>query len=120
MSKADPAANSNLAGTGQTWFKVYEMPPVYKNGALTFPSESTSVCCINDESSLRIACPTDIQQFTFPLPKTIPNGQYLVRVEHVRRVWLVCCLRADGITPDCSAHRKHLPRSTILYLLRPG
>ena len=40
MSKADPAANSEEAGTGQTWFKVYEQSPVYENGALVFPSTS--------------------------------------------------------------------------------
>lgn len=42
MSQASPAANSPEAGTGQTWFKVFEMPPVFENGALTFPSESRS------------------------------------------------------------------------------
>ena len=40
MSPASPAANSPEAGTGQTWFKVWEDPPVYENGALTFPLES--------------------------------------------------------------------------------
>ena len=40
MSPASPAANSPEAGTGQTWFKVWEDPPVYENGALVFPLES--------------------------------------------------------------------------------
>ncbi|KAI0346666.1 glycoside hydrolase family 61 protein D [Trametopsis cervina] len=64
LSKASPAANSPQAGTGQSWFKVYEIPPVLQNGALTFPSENQ-------------------QQFTFTLPKSLPSGQYLARVEHI-------------------------------------
>ncbi|KAF7791649.1 hypothetical protein EIP86_002670 [Pleurotus ostreatoroseus] len=64
MSKASPAANSPEAGTGQTWFKVFEMPPVFENGALTFPSEN-------------------LESFTFDLPSSLPSGQYLIRVEHI-------------------------------------
>ncbi|KAJ3556048.1 hypothetical protein NM688_g2240 [Phlebia brevispora] len=64
MSKASPAANSESAGSGQTWFKVYELPPVYSNGQLSFPSETLS-------------------SFTFTLPASIPSGQYLVRAEHI-------------------------------------
>ena len=26
----------------------------------------------------------DLQSFTFPIPKSLPSGQYLIRVEHVR------------------------------------
>ncbi|KAI0806264.1 glycoside hydrolase [Irpex lacteus] len=64
MSKADPAANSPEAGTGKTWFKVYEQKPTFANGQLTFPSTSQ-------------------QQFTFTIPKSLPSGQYLVRVEQI-------------------------------------
>ncbi|KAI0346667.1 hypothetical protein BDW22DRAFT_1462603 [Trametopsis cervina] len=64
LSKASPAANSPQAGTGQTWFKVYEQKPTYANGQLTFPSTSQ-------------------QQFTFTLPKSLPSGQYLARVEQI-------------------------------------
>lgn len=38
MSAASPAANSPDAGTEQTWFKVWEDPPVLQSGALVFPS----------------------------------------------------------------------------------
>jgi hypothetical protein len=43
MSKASPAANSPNAGTGQTWFKIYQQAPVFdaQTRQLTFPSEST-------------------------------------------------------------------------------
>ncbi|EKM57538.1 glycoside hydrolase family 61 protein [Phanerochaete carnosa HHB-10118-sp] len=64
MSPAEPDANSTQAGTGQTWFKVYEMPPVMQNGQLTFPSEN-------------------LQSFTFTIPESLPSGQYLIRVEHI-------------------------------------
>ena len=40
MSAASPAANSPDAGLEQTWFKIWEDPPVYENGALVFPSQS--------------------------------------------------------------------------------
>ncbi len=40
MSPASPAANSPTAGTGKTWFKIWEDPPVFENGALVFPSQS--------------------------------------------------------------------------------
>lgn len=82
MSKAEPYANSTSAGTGQTWFKIFEIPPVMQNGQLTFPSESTSSVCacgpISDPSTL-----LDVQSFTFTIPKSLPSGQYLIRVEHV-------------------------------------
>ncbi|GJE85228.1 glycoside hydrolase family 61 protein [Phanerochaete sordida] len=64
MSSAVPYANSTQAGTGPTWFKVFEMPPVMQNGQLTFPSEN-------------------LQSFTFTIPKSLPSGQYLIRVEHI-------------------------------------
>ena len=40
MSKADPSAASEQAGTGQTWFKVWEDAPKLENRQLTFPSTS--------------------------------------------------------------------------------
>ncbi|KAJ3484843.1 hypothetical protein NLI96_g5357 [Meripilus lineatus] len=64
MAKASPAANSPAAGTGQTWFKVWEDAPVYKNGALVFPSQT-------------------MDSFTFTVPKSLPNGQYLIRAEQI-------------------------------------
>ena len=43
MTKAEPAANSPAAGSGQTWFKVFDMPPTVQNGQLVWPSESQSL-----------------------------------------------------------------------------
>ncbi|KAI0090401.1 glycoside hydrolase [Irpex rosettiformis] len=65
MSKADPTANSAEAGTGSTWFKVYEQKPTFADGQLTFPS-------------------TTQEQFSFTIPKNLPSGQYLVRAEQAR------------------------------------
>ncbi|KAL4243985.1 Endo-beta-1,4-glucanase D [Abortiporus biennis] len=66
MSKASPSANSAQAGTGQTWFKVWENPPVFNAASrqLTFPSQN-------------------IQSFTFTIPKSLPSGQYLIRAEQI-------------------------------------
>ncbi|KAI0656931.1 glycoside hydrolase [Cubamyces menziesii] len=64
MSPASPAANSPEAGTGQTWFKIWEDPPVFENGQLVFPS-------------------TSISEITFTIPKSLPSGQYLVRGEQI-------------------------------------
>lgn len=64
MSLASPAANSEEAGTGQTWFKVWQDAPVFTNGELVFPSET-------------------MDQFTFTIPKSLPSGQYLIRGEQI-------------------------------------
>jgi len=63
MSAASPAANSPDAGTGQTWFKIYEETPTFANGQLTFPATQ--------------------QQVTFTIPESLPSGQYLLRVEQI-------------------------------------
>jgi hypothetical protein len=63
MSKASPAANSAQAGLGQTWFKVWDWAPTYsKSTGLVFASEN-------------------VWNVTFALPKSLPSGQYLLRLE---------------------------------------
>ncbi|EIN14513.1 hypothetical protein PUNSTDRAFT_130140 [Punctularia strigosozonata HHB-11173 SS5] len=65
MSPASPSANSTAAGTGATWFKIWEDAPVYESGTgLVFPSQ------------------TEIS-FTFTIPKSLPSGQYLIRGEQI-------------------------------------
>ncbi|CCA76671.1 related to cellulose binding protein CEL1 [Serendipita indica DSM 11827] len=65
MSKASPAANSPSAGTGNTWFKIWEWSPTYSSSTgLTFASAG-------------------ISQFTFTIPKSLPSGQYLLRGEQI-------------------------------------
>nr|4B5Q_A Chain A, GLYCOSIDE HYDROLASE FAMILY 61 PROTEIN D [Phanerodontia chrysosporium]4B5Q_B Chain B, GLYCOSIDE HYDROLASE FAMILY 61 PROTEIN D [Phanerodontia chrysosporium] len=63
MSPASPAANSPEAGTGQTWFKIYEEKPQFENGQLVFD--------------------TTQQEVTFTIPKSLPSGQYLLRIEQI-------------------------------------
>lgn len=65
MTPAVPAANSEAAGTGKTWFKIWEWPPTWSaSTGLVFASEN-------------------IQSFTFTIPKSLPSGQYLVRGEQI-------------------------------------
>lgn len=65
MTPASPAANSNQAGLGKTWFKIWEWAPKYSpSTGLVFDSEN-------------------IQQFTFTIPKNTPSGQYLLRGEQI-------------------------------------
>jgi len=65
LSAASPAANSPNAGTGATWFKIYEDLPTWTaSGGFVWPSQT-------------------ITQFTITLPSNLPNGQYLIRVEQI-------------------------------------
>ncbi|PVF96895.1 hypothetical protein CPB86DRAFT_775560 [Serendipita vermifera] len=65
MTKASPAANSASAGTGSTWFKIWEWAPTY--------SASTGL----------VFASAGITQFTFTIPKNLPSGQYLLRGEQI-------------------------------------
>lgn len=83
MTKADPAANAVAAGTEKTWFKVYEQSPTFENGQLVFPSTSAlslhPPLSTTNETILILAQ----QSFEFTLPKSLPSGQYLARVEQI-------------------------------------
>jgi len=51
-------------GSGAVWFKIFEEGPKFGGQALTWPTDSaTSV--------------------SFTIPKTVPSGEYLFRVEHI-------------------------------------
>ncbi|KZT67235.1 lytic polysaccharide monooxygenase [Daedalea quercina L-15889] len=70
MSSASPAANSESAATGQTWFKIWQDVPTFtagtdgQPGTLSFPLETSD-------------------QFTFQIPPSLPSGQYLIRGEQI-------------------------------------
>ncbi|KAF2254994.1 lytic polysaccharide monooxygenase [Trematosphaeria pertusa] len=51
-------------GTGNVWFKIYEQGPTIAAGGLSWPSQGKS-------------------QVTVPIPKSLPTGEYLFRVEHI-------------------------------------
>ncbi|PPQ67211.1 hypothetical protein CVT26_007284 [Gymnopilus dilepis] len=62
------APNNNVAswdGSGSVWFKVFQISAVTDGGStITFPG-------------------TNIQTVNFTLPKALPSGQYLIRVEQI-------------------------------------
>ncbi|KAH7100698.1 glycoside hydrolase [Auriculariales sp. MPI-PUGE-AT-0066] len=63
MAKA-PSSATGWDGSGSVWFKIYEVPPVLTNGALVWPSQN-------------------LTSFTFTIPKSLPDGEYLIRPEHI-------------------------------------
>ena len=64
MAKA-PGDVDSFAGDGDVWFKVYEISAVTNGGqSITFPAEG-------------------VPGVTFTLPKNLPSGQYLVRMEAI-------------------------------------
>ncbi|KAG7448519.1 glycoside hydrolase family 61 protein [Guyanagaster necrorhizus] len=64
MAKASCDVDS-FAGDGAVWFKVYEIPPVTNGGtSITFPSQNQA-------------------GVSFTIPKNLPSGQYLVRMEQI-------------------------------------
>ncbi|KDR80004.1 hypothetical protein GALMADRAFT_153724 [Galerina marginata CBS 339.88] len=64
MAKA-PGNVSTWDGSGAVWFKVFQIPAVTNGGtSITFPG-------------------SNIQTVSFTVPKNVPTGQYLVRVEQI-------------------------------------
>jgi hypothetical protein len=63
MAKA-PSTAAAFDGSGTVWFKVWQKGPTsITSSAITFDTTSTS--------------------FTFTVPPSLPNGEYLVRIEHI-------------------------------------
>ncbi|KAJ3561083.1 hypothetical protein NP233_g10416 [Leucocoprinus birnbaumii] len=64
MAKA-PSDVSSWDGSGSVWFKVHEIGPVTNGGSsISWPT-------------------TTMDTVTFTLPQSLPNGQYLVRMEAI-------------------------------------
>jgi hypothetical protein len=55
---------SLLDGSGEVWFKVFEKGPISIN-------------------STKITFNETLQRISFKLPEKLPDGEYLVRVEHI-------------------------------------
>ncbi|KAF1841781.1 lytic polysaccharide monooxygenase [Cucurbitaria berberidis CBS 394.84] len=51
-------------GSGNVWFKIYSQGATFSSGKMTWQSSGK-------------------QQVTVPLPKSLPSGEYLLRVEHI-------------------------------------
>ncbi|KAF7983848.1 hypothetical protein HWV62_19129, partial [Athelia sp. TMB] len=64
LAKA-PSTAAGWVPSGKVWFKVYQISAVTNGGtSITFPSQN-------------------LPGISFPLPKNLPTGQYLVRTEHI-------------------------------------
>ncbi len=63
MSKAPNGDVTSYDGSGE-WFKVYEVGPTVSGGHMAWTTNNMA-------------------SFTFPLPKDIPDGQYLLRGERL-------------------------------------
>ncbi|CAE6422229.1 unnamed protein product [Rhizoctonia solani] len=64
MAKA-PSTASTFDGSGNVWFKVYQLSAVTNGGSsIKFPADNLS-------------------QVTFTIPSTLPAGEYLARIEHI-------------------------------------
>jgi hypothetical protein len=51
-------------GSGAVWFKVYSQGATFSGGQMTFASNGKA-------------------QVSIPIPKSLPSGEYLLRVEHI-------------------------------------
>ena len=64
MARA-PGDVSSFAGDGQVWFKVYEISAVTNGGqSISFPAQN-------------------LASVSFTVPRALPSGQYLVRMEAI-------------------------------------
>lgn len=64
MAKA-PSSAAGWAGDGNVWFKVYEISAVTDGGkTISWPSEG-------------------LASVPFTIPKNLPSGEYLIRIEHI-------------------------------------
>ncbi|KAG8960875.1 hypothetical protein FRC03_006043 [Tulasnella sp. 419] len=63
MAKA-PSTASTFDGSGSVWFKVYQISAIADGKSIKFPADG-------------------LNKVTFTVPKNLPNGEYLVRVEHI-------------------------------------
>ncbi|RVD81472.1 uncharacterized protein DFL_009336 [Arthrobotrys flagrans] len=66
LSKSTTANVNTYDGSGD-WFKIYEL------GVKDFATYTTSMTWLSD----------GFKNYTFTIPKAIPNGQYLLRGEHI-------------------------------------
>ncbi|KAJ7131541.1 glycosyl hydrolase family 61-domain-containing protein [Mycena crocata] len=65
MAKAPAGVDvAKWDGSGNVWFKIFQIPAVADGVTFTFPS-------------------TNLGQFNFQIPSAVPSGQYLIRAEHI-------------------------------------
>jgi hypothetical protein len=82
MAAANPVA-SESAGSGASWFKIWEWAPT-----VSALSISTTFASAHDEiqwskSTGLVFASENIVQVNFTIPKATPSGTYLLRVEQI-------------------------------------
>jgi hypothetical protein len=71
-------------GSGDVWFKIYSQGATFSGGQMSWGSSGTSNPSANTcRRSFTNAIYTGKQQVSVPLPKALPSGEYLMRVEHI-------------------------------------
>ncbi|KAF4151058.1 hypothetical protein CNMCM6936_004648 [Aspergillus lentulus] len=63
MAKA-PGDPSNFDGAGEVWFKIHEWGADFSTGSINWPQ-------------------LGLMSYSFQLPPSLPNGSYLLRIEHI-------------------------------------
>ena len=120
MAKAPSGDAATFDGSGTVWFKVYQISAVTDGGtSISWPAQN-------------------LPGVTFTLPKNLPTGQYLVRMEaialHVAstyggaqfyvsgiRLWWILLTCAHGVTPlDSSRAVRSTSRAGAAAVLAPS
>ncbi|KAG8919656.1 hypothetical protein FRC02_001458 [Tulasnella sp. 418] len=63
LAKA-PSTAASFDGSGAVWFKIYQIGADFSSGSLKWPTDGKT-------------------NITFKIPSSTPNGQYLLRIEHI-------------------------------------
>lgn len=64
MSSVPTSTTIEIYDGSGPWFKINELPPVINSTAITFPADN-------------------LASYSFAIPKTVPPGLYLLRIEHL-------------------------------------
>ncbi|KAF7971754.1 hypothetical protein HWV62_16346 [Athelia sp. TMB] len=82
LAKAPSSGVATFAGDGAVWFKVYQISAVTNGGtSISWPAQS------KPKVGIQFALPErafiDLPGVSFTIPKNLPTGQYLVRIEAI-------------------------------------
>lgn len=84
MARASNGNATTFAGDGAVWFKVYQISAVTDGGtSINWPAYSTSFVMFFKVHSITYWLFQDVAGVTFTVPKSLPSGQYLVRLESI-------------------------------------
>ncbi|KAF7973043.1 hypothetical protein HWV62_16328 [Athelia sp. TMB] len=81
LAKAPSSGVAGFAGDGAVWFKVFQISAVTNGGtSITWPAQSKPK---SDSVVHRLTSSIDLPGVSFTIPKNLPTGQYLVRIEAI-------------------------------------